>query len=124
MLRYLLTSLLVKGYDSEDRPISIKLMPFAVKKLEEILPNTPPYLNSYLILGKGYEVLGHESGDPKIEAVSALKGADYYKKALALVPNQQTAVVAVRFVEKAVAAKLALGCFFADVAWADGGIVA
>ncbi len=92
-MRYLFVSLLVKGYGSEDRAISVKLMPFAVQKLEESLPYSKPYLNSLLILGKGHEIMGILSESKKIDEVEMKKATDYYEKALELVPNQQTTLI-------------------------------
>ncbi len=94
MVRYLFATLLVKGYGSEDRSISLKLMPFALQKLEESVSVSKPYLNTFINLGKLYEILGHTSGDPKIDETFSAKAGDYYEQALKIVPNQQTVIVA------------------------------
>lgn len=93
-LRYLFMGLLVKGYNSEDRSMSVALMPFAVAKLEETLPKTAPYLNSYLQLGKGYEILAFTKSKNFKDSSEIKKAEVYYKEALVLVPNQQTTIIA------------------------------
>lgn len=94
MLRYLFTSVLITGYNSGKKDLPVKLMPFAIEKLEESLPTTSPYLNTYLNLGKGYDILGIVNIESKQSKIMFSKAEEYYKKALALVPYQQTTIIA------------------------------
>lgn len=94
MLRFLFTALLVIGYNGDTTDTPVKLMTFAIDKLEETLPTTVPYLNTYLNLGKGYDILGMVNTDLKQRQVLFTKASGYYQQALDLVPNQQTTVIA------------------------------
>lgn len=91
-LRYLFTALLTKSYVGNEMKTQVALLPFAINKLEESLGKTEPYLNTYLFLGRAYEVMGIYTDDKKVREEDWQKAEEYYKKALALVPDQQSAI--------------------------------
>ena len=74
--------------------LAAALAPFAVEKMEEVLPYTKPTLNTYLKLARAYDIMGVATKNESERTSLWEKAGAYYEKALALVPEHQSTLIA------------------------------
>ncbi|MEN9582156.1 MAG: Tetratricopeptide repeat [Candidatus Parcubacteria bacterium] len=89
MLRYVFLAFMVSTFNTGEREIAPKLIPFTLDKIKESLLTTTPYINSYIYISYTYDTLAINESDPAKKQEYLADAEHYYREALNLFPSYQ-----------------------------------